>query len=427
MNAPAIQVLDVDLASSASSAIPVGRLALDRGRAVLEYAAAFVASGLELTPLAPPAPGAILPREPRLFRGLHGVFADSFPDAWGEELIRRRCERAGVAYASLSALDVLAIVGRRGMGALVYRPDVRQPEADNLDLDALARGANEVLEGRDTDLLSELERLGGSSGGARPKALVALDARGNAVSGVDEIPAGYEAWLVKFRSSHDVTDIGPLETAYARMAREAGINVPDFRLIPARSGHAGYFGSKRFDRAVPGQRKHVVSAAGLLDIEWQVPQIDYDGLLRLVRRVTRHQEAVEEMMRRMIFNVVAHNRDDHAKQHAFIYGPDRRWRLAPAFDLTYSSGPGGEHYLAVRGEARDVGADAITALAEAQYVKRPRLKSIADDVLAAVDRFPEFAGDYGVSRRTLRDVRRAHLRCTERIRPITSRVAVSET
>ena len=237
-------------------------------------------------------------------------------------------------------------------------------------------------------------------------------------AGVDEIPDGYAGWLVKFRSSRDVVDIGPLEAAYASMARAAGIDVPDHRLIPAGTKSIGYFASKRFDRAPGGARRHMVSVAGVLDIDWTIPQIDYDNLLRLVRRVTRSREQVEEMLRRMVFNVVAHNRDDHAKQHTFIYGADRQWRLAPAYDLTYSTGPNGQHYLAINGEATDVGADAVRAVAEAQDVKPRRLAALVGDVVDAVGRFKEFAGDYGVSRRTSAEVQRALTPGIRRIAPL---------
>ena len=400
-------VLDVDLVLSSSTVVHVGRLAIDRPGAVFEYDAAFIASGFEIEPLAVPATGPIPAREPRVFNGLHGVFADSLPDAWGEELVRRRCRREGVAYDGLTSLDRLAIVGRRGMGALAYRPAVPDDGDVVVDFDALAHGATEILEGRDSDLLPELERLGGSSGGARPKILVALDAAGNARAGDDEIPDGFDGWLVKFRSSRDVSDIGPLEAAYASMARAAGIDVPDHRLIPSATNAAGYFASKRFDRSPGGVRRHVLSVAGTLDIDWTIPQIDYGNLLRLVRRVTRSGAEVEQMLRRMVFNVIAHNRDDHAKQHAFVYGEDRRWHLAPAYDLSYSSGPNGQHYLAVAGEAVDIGPDAILETAAAQDVKRRRLSTIVADVLGAVERFPEFASDYGVSRRTIQEVQRA--------------------
>jgi serine/threonine-protein kinase HipA len=404
MRLPRNTALDVDLIMSGTDVRHVGRLALTRSSAVFEYDPAFVASDLEIHPLVRPATGVIAAREPRVFDGLHGIFADSLPDAWGTELLRRRCAREGLPYRSLTVLDRLAIVGRRGMGALSYRPSISDLGGDFVDFDALAHEANEVLQGRDSDLLPQLERLGGSSGGARPKVLVAINAEGNARSGVDEIPDGYDGWLVKFPSSRDVRDIGPLEAAYASMARAAGIDVPDHRLIPTRRSAGGYFASKRFDRGPRGARHHVVSVAGTLDIDWTVPQIDYDNLIRLVRRVTRSQAEVEQMVRRMIFNVVAHNRDDHAKQHAFLFTSDRRWHLTPAYDLSYSSGPNGEHYLAVAGEARDVRPEAIREVTSASGVGPRRLRSIASEVLDAVSRFTAFAVDYGLSKGTSQEV-----------------------
>jgi serine/threonine-protein kinase HipA len=176
--------------------------------------------------------------------------------------------------------------------------------------------------------------------------------------------------------------------------------VPDHRLIAAKRG-PGYFASKRFDRGAGAVRKHVISAAGVLDLDWTVPQIDYDNLLRLVRAITRDQQEVEEMFRRMVFNVVAHNRDDHAKQHAFVYDHlTKRWALAPAYDLSNSSGPGGEHYLAVAGEGRDVSARAVKVVANAHDIKFRRVRAIVAQVLEGVELFEKFAADYDVSEAT---------------------------
>jgi serine/threonine-protein kinase HipA len=397
---PATSPLHVEMIAGAER-LPVGRLAMDRGGAVFEYDVAFISAGFSLNPLwEAPSREPIPARNPRTFDGLHGVFADSLPDAWGRELMRRRCAREGLDFDSLTGLEHLALVGERAMGALAYRPAVPDEGDDLVDLDVLAIEAHEILEGRDSDVLLELERLGGPSGGARPKVLVALNERGEARSGVGDIPDGYDAWLVKFANSHDVPDIGPLEAAYSAMARASGLRVPDHRLIAAKRG-PGYFASKRFDRGAGAVRKHVISAAGVLDLDWTVPQIDYDNLLRLVRAITRDQQEVEEMFRRMVFNVVAHNRDDHAKQHAFVYDHlTKRWALAPAYDLSNSSGPGGEHYLAVAGEGRDVSARAVKVVANAHDIKFRRVRAIVAEVLEGVDRFEKFAADYDVSEAT---------------------------
>ncbi|MHB8148456.1 MAG: HipA N-terminal domain-containing protein, partial [Vulcanimicrobiaceae bacterium] len=163
--------------------ISVGRLALDNGVAVLEYSADFIASDLALNPFFDkPGPLLVRAREPRVFDGLHGIFADSLPDAWGELLVRRRAESADTPYSALTALDKLAIVGNRGMGALIYRPEIQHREAGGaIDFDRLAHASLAILQGAPSDVLAELEQLGGSSGGARPKVLVGMNHAGDII------------------------------------------------------------------------------------------------------------------------------------------------------------------------------------------------------------------------------------------------------
>jgi serine/threonine-protein kinase HipA len=197
---------------------------------------------------------------------------------------------------------------------------------------------------------------------------------------------------VKFRSSADPVDIGPIEATYAAMARAAGIRMPSTQLIATKSG-PGYFATKRFDRDA-GARKHVVSAAGVYDIAWQEPGLSYDGLLRLVRGVTRSQFEVEEMFRRMVFNVVASNRDDHAKQHSFLYDTDtKRWALSPAYDLTFSPGPGGEHYLAIAGEGRDVSLGAIHTIAQSHDIAPKHRDRIIQEVIEGASQWNVLGSD----------------------------------
>jgi serine/threonine-protein kinase HipA len=389
--------------------VRVGRLALDRGTAVLEYSAEFLASRLVVNPqLGAPGSELVRAREPRAFQGLHGVFADSLPDAWGEVLLRRRAAALDIDYASLTGLDKLAWIGRRGMGALVYEPDLHEHENDDaIDLDVLARESYEVLRGRDSDVVPRLERLGGSAGGARPKVLVAMNDAGTVVAGADEIPAAFDGWLVKFRGPLDYPDVGPLEAAYAEMARAAGIDMPRTKLIRSHGGRRAYFATQRFDRAPGGVRRHVLSVAGLLDVDWRFPSLDYKGLLGIVRMVTRRQDDVEEMFRRMVFNVVALNRDDHTKQHAFMMDEAGRWRLSPAFDLTFSPGPGGEHYLTVNGEGSDVSPDAIAAVARSQSIRPSTVREVIDSVVGAAGRFRTVATRFGVGKRTASEVETA--------------------
>ncbi|HEY0615329.1 MAG TPA: type II toxin-antitoxin system HipA family toxin [Candidatus Elarobacter sp.] len=405
-------VLRVSFAFAPNDQVPVGRLALDGNVVVFEYDAAFAASGLSLNPaFGTIGPGLLHPRDRQAFRGLHGVFADSLPDVWGELLLERRLRDAGVSIPSLTVLDRLALVGRRGRGALVYEPaatiDPDGATTGELDLNHLAHDASEVLEGHESAVLRELERLGGSSGGARPKVQVALDDSGHArADDAGTLPPGFTEWIVKFRGPLDRADIGPLEAAYAEAARHAGIHMPRTRLISAQSG-PGYFATERFDRKPAGGRVHMLSIAGMLDAEWTVPSIDYEMLLGAVRGATRDEQAVLQMFRRMVFNVLAVNRDDHTKQHALLLDRDGAWRLSPAYDLTFASGPGNEHYLAVNRRGRDVRRRDLIAVADTQSMSARNASAIIDEVAVAIEELPSIATDFGVTSATLRDLKDA--------------------
>lgn len=400
--------LDVALAFDPARRVRVGRLALDGNTAVFQYDPAFIATGLSINPaLGPPEVNLVRPRNPRAFRGLHGVFADSLPEAWGELLLERRLRHAGMSSTSLTVLDRLALIGRHGRGALTYEPARDEDLTVDVDLDRLAREAAEVLEGHESAVLRELERLGGSSGGARPKVQVALDAAGHARSDDGRpLPAGFNSWIVKFRGSVDRADIGPLEAAYAEAARRAGIEMPRTRLIAAKRG-PGYFATERFDRGPAGTRLHMLSVAGLLDEDWTIPSLSYEALLTTVRRVTRDETQVEEMYRRLVFNVLAHNRDDHIKQHAFLLDASGRWRLSPAYDVTFAAGPGNEHYLTVNGKGHDIERADLLAVASTQTIDARRAEGTIAEVGAVVASLPSVAADFGSTRATLRELKRA--------------------
>jgi len=408
MKLPAGTPLTVSLRFSESQRIPVGRMAMDRDATILEYDPAFIASGFTLNPLlAPPGQEPLVPKNPRVFDGLPGILADSLPDSWGELLVQRRAQRANFSYASLTALDKLAIVGERGMGALTFTPaQVAPPVSGAIDLDLIARESIELLEGYASDITALLDRLGGSSGGTRPKILIAMNEKGHIVAGDGDIPEGYDAWLVKFRSSHhDLKDAGPVEAAYADMARSCGIAFSETRVFQGKP--YGYFGTRRFDRPTSGERLHVASVAALLDMDWRVPA-DYTDLLKVVRVMTRDQQAVTQAYRRAVFNVLTHNRDDHVKQHGFLMNASGEWRLAPAYDLVFSRGPGGEHYLAIGGRGGDdIRRQDIVKLGTDQGIAKTLCEEIIEQVADNVRELPNFARPYGVSPQTLRDIRLA--------------------
>ena len=375
----------------------VGRLAMAGGVAQLEWSEEVLATGHALSPLHYPLESGLHAARSREFGGLHGFLADSLPDAWGTLLLRRRLQRLGHRWEELNAVDRLALVGNRGRGALAFRPATLQAGegAAGIDLEALANEAQRVLLGEEAELDALLARLGGGSGGARPKVHVAIAADGTLRAGDEgageggapaaaEWPEEWpEQWIVKFPALTDPADIGPVEEAYARMARAAGIAMAETRLIASAEGR-GHFATRRFDRPGPGRRVHMVSLGGALEASPHMPSLDYDGFLRAVLTITRDVRQLEQAFRRMAFNVLAHNRDDHVRQHAFLMDERGEWHLAPAFDLTFSHGPGGEHYMAVMGEGRDVTFDHVKELGARHGIKRARIAEIVEEVSAAI-------------------------------------------
>ncbi|WP_291886109.1 type II toxin-antitoxin system HipA family toxin [Maricaulis sp.] len=394
--------LEVTLQWDDRTAMPVGRLAYRDGQAWLEYTPDFLASGLQLSPLHHQAGLGLETAWKRdVFEGLHGMFADSLPDGWGRLLVDRRARQLGFEPSQLTPLDRLACVGRRGVGALTYAPamDVWDGAEGALDLDRLAADAARVLAGEAGAVIAALGQAGGSPAGARPKALIALNAAGEARHGSDAIPEGYDGYLVKFPGRDDPADIAAIEYAYALMARAAGVIMPDVRLIEG-PGEVRYFATRRFDREGDA-RLHVHSACGLLYSDFRLPALDYRELIRLARAVTRDRREAIAMYRLAVFNVLARNRDDHAKQFSFLMDRDGRWSLAPAYDLVFTDGPGGEHSTSVLGHGRDIGRETLVRLGAEADLDAAGACEVIDTVSAAVADWARFAADAGVSRASL--------------------------
>ncbi|MEP9404326.1 type II toxin-antitoxin system HipA family toxin [Sphingomonas sp. VNH70] len=380
---------------------PAARVAMAGGLAQLEWTGHAIADARRLSPLYyPPEPGLQAARTCD-FDGLHGFLADSLPEGWGALLMRRRLAALGVDMGRLSALDRLALVGDHGRGALTFAPATTpKAETDGIDLDALAAESRAILRGEGGALGDLLADLGGASGGARPKVHVGFGPGGAIAVGDGELPPGYAAWIVKFRASADPVDIGPLEQAYAAMARAAGLTIGETRLIPARDGPP-WFATRRFDRPGDGRRVHMVSLAGAIEAPPHVAgAIDYDLFLRATRAITRDEGDVVEAFRRMVFNVLAGNRDDHSRQHAYLMDDAGDWHLAPAYDLTFSDGPGGEHDLAVAGEGAMPTRRHVDRVAQAHGIAPKRVAAIVEQVADAVAGWQVAARDAGVGRDT---------------------------
>ena len=390
-----------------TAAVPVGRLAMAGGLAQLEWSSELIAAALPVSALLyPPEPG-LHPARSRDFEGLHGFLSDSLPEGWGYLVMRRRLSKLGVSIDALSPLDRLALVGDHGRGALTYQPATAPPpEVKTLDLDALAAESTAILAGHEGELADTLATLAGGSGGARPKVHVGFDAKGRISVSEGETAAGHEAWIVKFAAANDPPDIGPIEAAYAAMALAAGLEMAPYRLLPSKSG-PGYFATRRFDRPQPGQRLHMVSLSGAVEAPWRTPA-SYDLFLRATQAITRHADDLHAAFRRMVFNVLASNRDDHTRQHSYLMDARGQWRLAPAYDLTYSAGPGGEHYLDIEGEGRNPRRDQVRALGRRHGLSNRLIDAIIDEVHAAVADWARFAGEAGVTTASRTEILAAH-------------------
>lgn len=308
----------------------VGRLALTPQRlytCAFEYTTEWLRDGFSISPFELPlTPGLkIAPFRP--FSGHFGVFADSLPDGWGKLILHRHLAQQGINSLSLNPLQQLCLVGTNGRGALEYRPDESiQHTQEYLDLAHIAAESFAILKDDNYTgkYISELVQRGGSPGGARPKIF---------------LRQGEEEWLIKFRARSDKKSVGREEYHYSLMAKQCGIEMPETRLFEEQ-----YFGVKRFDRI--GDRKlHVVSAAGLLQADYQIPSIDYYHLFNISARLSHSMEEMWKIYRLMCFNVIIGNRDDHAKNFSFIY--DKRWRFAPAYDLLPCGSVGDYHTTSV--------------------------------------------------------------------------------
>lgn len=321
--------------------LKVGYLSLtpDNRLCVFEYDKSWLVDGFSISPLELPLKPGIFIAKPQPFYGNFGIFEDSLPDGYGRYLLHKALLRKGVNDADLTSLDRLALVGCNGMGVLTYEPAINvESEALITDFDKLQAIALAVLREQQDSDAGLLLYNSGNSGGARPKAVFS-DETGH--------------WIVKFRHTYDPIDIGVQEYKYNEAAARCGIAVPDFKLVNGR-----YFASRRFDIDTSGNRIHTATAGGLLSISLREPFMDYSNLLALTGYLTQNSEDVEQMYRRMVFNYLTENKDDHCKNFSFYVadamGTGRRqWRLSPAYDLSHcTEGYNGEHATSVNGHGR---------------------------------------------------------------------------
>jgi serine/threonine-protein kinase HipA len=380
----------------------VGRLAFKDRQVLYEYDASFIASDIEISPIKLPLRPGVSIADITIFDGLFGVFNDSLPDGWGRLLLDRSVERHGIHRGQLNPLDRLAYVGRHGMGALSYEPELGFENTDDapLALDKLAEESAAVLAGENEEVFEELLLLNGSSSGARPKivAQVSTDKK-MIIHGRQELQPGFAHWMIKFPSSQDARDVGAIEYAYSLMAKDAGVQMPETHLFCTKRNK--YFGTKRFDRDGDA-RIHMHSLGGLIHADHRSPSLDYDMVLRVTLALTRNIQDAEKAYALACFNVLAHNRDDHVKNFSFLLNARNEWIFAPAYDLVFSYGPGGEQSTLVMGEGRNPGKAELQALGKQHGIKNA--PEILAKVKEAVANWPRYAELAEVSRKSTKEI-----------------------
>lgn len=352
----------------------VGTLAMTPdGKVAFSYDDEWLVNGFAISPFSLPLEKKVFIPGKRYFNGLFGIFADSLPDAWGQLLLDRILKEYKITE-DITVLDRLALVGTSGMGALEYEPDYRIIENEEIDdLDYLSKQCQKVLKTEYSPDLDILYKLGGSSGGARPKILTHIEDKD---------------WIIKFLAGIDGPNCGLREYIYSECARKCGIKMTETRLFPSKICD-GYFGTVRFDR-IPYEGKmkkvHMATAAAILEADFMSPCLDYSVLMKLTHVLTRgNAEDMENMFRRACFNVFAHNRDDHAKNFTFLYNEDEDcWRLSPAYDITYSNTYYGEHMTSVDGNGKNPGEKELMNVGTGAGIKKSLCEDIIDEIRTIV-------------------------------------------
>ena len=390
-----------------------------RSAAAFQFTDEFTRSGIQVSPLRMPLSDRVysfpgLARE--TFHGLPGLLADSLPDRFGNALIDTWLASQGRSAESFNAVERLCYIGSRGMGALEFAPaqGPKSRTSEPLDIAALVQLASDVLSQRsglrhsmasaDTaETLRDILRVGTSAGGARAKAVIAWNWQTNEVrSGQLAAGDGFDYWILKFdgvsgnrdKELEDPTGYGAIEYAYALMARAAGIDISECRLLEENGRR--HFMSRRFDRLSGGEKLHMQSLGALAHFDFNLAgAYSYEQALQVMRTLDLPMASIEQQFRRMAFNIVARNQDDHVKNIAFLMDKQGRWSLSPAFDVTYSYNPDGlwtaTHQMSMNGKRDDFALEDFRTCAKFASMKRGRAEAILDDVIAAVKRWPEFA------------------------------------
>lgn len=406
-----------------------------RATAEFQYDPEFVKSSIQVSPVTMPLSDRIytFPELPfSTFHGLPGLLSDSLPDKFGNRLIDEWLARQGREPNSLNPVERLCYIGRRGMGALEFRPDTGQNSAESkkIQLEPLVRLASEILtkrstfdihyekESPDSGAMKQILSVGTSAGGARAKAIIAWNEKTKEIRS-GQVPAGegFGYWILKFdgvsgnkdKEIEDPKDYGIIEYAYYLMAIDSGIEMSECKLLEENGRH--HFLTKRFDRRENYEKIHMQSLGALAHFDYNSPgAYSYEQAFRIMRNQLGLSNAeIESLFRRMAFNIVARNQDDHVKNIAFLMDKAGRWSLSPAFDITFSYNPGGEwtnqHQMSMNGKRNNFRREDFKECGKTALLKRGRATEILDEVIQSVKRWSKFAEKAGVSGQRAKEIR----------------------
>lgn len=402
----------------------------DKPYAAFEYDRDFVQSGIELSPIMMPLSRRVF-EFPELsdssFRGVPGLIADSLPDKFGNAVINRWLASQGKADHEFNVLDRLCYTGKRGMGALEYVP-ATGPNADlseEINVSKLADFASEILQNRqeieiqssDKTGFDQLLKFGTSAGGARAKAIIAWNEKTNEIrSGQVDAGEGFDYWLMKFdgvkeNGDHDLKDSPEytlIEYAYYKMALIAGINMNESRIY--KKDGRNHFMTKRFDRR-NGQKLHMQTLGAIAHIDYNYPGLcSYEQAAGYMRRMGLPASDINQLFRRMVFNVLAVNQDDHVKNISFIMNRAGEWGLSPAYDMTFSYDTSNlwlsAHQMLINGKKTNITFEDLIECGNNMDISTSRCKHIIEEVLSAVDRWLEIADNSGVSQKTAETIKK---------------------
>ena len=392
---------------------PVGTVGWDSALhvAFFEYDDKIKKQNLELAPLMMPISGqqiySFSGLSEETFQGLPGLLADSLPDYFGNAVINAFLRAQGRPENSFDPVEKLCYIGKRGMGALEFKPALsRVRKSQKLNVNALSQLATEIMQKRESFKVSlddkksafhDILQVGSSAGGARPKAVIAWNPETNEVySGQVEAPNGCDYWLLKFDVQKDGKSYGRIEYAYYLMAKAAGIQMSECRLLEDHD--CAHFMSKRFDR-LNGEKLHIQTLCAMRHMDYNNPVANsYEQAFDTMEKLKLLPSEKKQLFRRMVFNAVVRNHDDHTKNISFLMTRDGVWHLAPAYDMAWAYKPGskwtGQHQMSINGKHDGFSTEDFIAVAKHFDIFKPQ--EIINTVCEAALAFGDFAGEAGV-------------------------------